>query len=68
MVTASRDAQTGWLPLQDELVELSANSIHRVVPYTHAEVVTDRAGAEVSSQAIRDVVHAVRFSVHLHGA
>ena len=68
VVTASRDAQTGWLPLQEELVELSANSLHRIVPFTHSEVVTDRAGAEVSSRAILDVVHAVRSGAQIDGS
>ena len=65
VVTALHDAQDGWLPLQDELAAMSTNSSHRVVPYSHGEVVTDREASEVSSQAIRDVVHAVRFNVPL---
>ena len=35
VVTAARDAQAGWLPLQNKLATLSTNSSHRVVPYTH---------------------------------
>ena len=65
VVTASRDAQEGWLPLQDRMAMLSANSIHRVLPYSHDALVTDRAAAQASSQSVRDVVHAVRFSVPL---
>jgi pimeloyl-ACP methyl ester carboxylesterase len=61
VVTAARDAQAGWLPLQDTLATLSTNSSHRVVPYTHDALITDRMAAHTSSQAIRDVVHAVRF-------
>lgn len=60
VVTASRDAQAGWLPLQDEMAALSTNSIHRVVPYTHASLVMDPVASETSVDAISDVVRAVR--------
>ncbi|MEO8681848.1 MAG: alpha/beta hydrolase [Vicinamibacterales bacterium] len=68
VVTAARGAQAGWLPLQDEMAKLSTNSRHQVVPYEHVELVTDETAARTSSQAIRDVVRAVRskgFSVAL---
>jgi hypothetical protein len=60
VVTATRDAMAGWLPLQDEMAKLSTNSRHDVVPYEHAELVTDEKAAQTSSRAIRDVVGAVR--------
>jgi hypothetical protein len=65
VVTASRDAQAGWLPLQDAVAGLSTNSSHRVVPYTHAGLVTDSTAAQASIDAIHDVVHAVRANVAL---
>jgi pimeloyl-ACP methyl ester carboxylesterase len=65
VVTAERDALTGWLPLQDRMAALSSNSSHRVVPYTHDALVTDRTAAQTSVQAIRDVVYAVRFATPL---
>jgi pimeloyl-ACP methyl ester carboxylesterase len=65
VVTAARDALPGWLPLQDGLAGLSTNSSHRLVPYTHDALVTDRTAAEASTQAIRDVVYAVRFAAAL---
>ncbi len=65
IVTASRDAQAGWLPLQDRMTTLSTNSSHRVVPYTHDALITDQTAAQTSSQAIQDVVHAVRFATLL---
>ena len=65
IVTAARDAQAGWLPLQDQMATLSTNSSHRVVPYTHDALITDQTAAQTSSQAIRDVVHAVRFATAL---
>ena len=65
VVTAARDAQAGWLPLQERMATLSTNSSHRVVPHTHNALVDDQAAAETSSQAIRDVVHAVRSGAPL---
>jgi hypothetical protein len=61
VVTAARDAQAGWLPLQEEMATLSTNSSHRVVPYTHDALITDQTAAQTSSQAILRVVHAVRL-------
>ena len=60
VVTAALDSELGWLPLQDEMATLSTNSSHRVVPYSHDSLITDQTASEASSQAIRDVVHAVR--------
>ena len=61
VVTAEKDAQAGWLPLQDEMARLSSNSDHRVLPdATHASLTEDEAEAAVSSQAIADVVQSVR--------
>jgi pimeloyl-ACP methyl ester carboxylesterase len=65
VVTAAVDAQAGWLPLQDEMATLSTNSSHRVVPYTHDALITDQTAAQTSTQAIRDVVLAVRFATSL---
>jgi pimeloyl-ACP methyl ester carboxylesterase len=65
VVTAAIDTQAGWLPLQDEMAKLSTNSSHRVVPFTHDELVSSEPGAQVSSKAIRDVVQAVRSGVSL---
>jgi pimeloyl-ACP methyl ester carboxylesterase len=66
VVTAAVDAQAGWLPLQEAMATLSTNSSHRVVPYTHDALITDQTAAQTSSQAIRDVVHAVRFATSLN--
>jgi hypothetical protein len=65
VVTAARDAQVGWLPLQDSMATLSTNSSHSVVPLTHDALVNDKTAAETSSQAIRDVIHAVRSDAPL---
>jgi pimeloyl-ACP methyl ester carboxylesterase len=66
VVTAAVEAQAGWLPLQEEMATLSANSSHRVVPFTHAALVTDETAARTSRQAIRDVVKAVRSAMPLN--
>jgi pimeloyl-ACP methyl ester carboxylesterase len=65
VVTAAVDALAGWLPLQDEMATLSTNSSHRVAPYSHDALITDQTAAQTSIDAIRDVVHAVRFAVPL---
>jgi hypothetical protein len=64
-VTATRDALAGSLPLQDRMARLSTNSSHRLVPYTHDALVTDRIAKEASTRAIRDVVYAARFATAL---
>jgi hypothetical protein len=65
VVTATRDALDGWLPLQGRMARLSTSSSHRLVPYTHDALVTHRTAAEASTQAIRDVLHAVRSATLL---
>jgi pimeloyl-ACP methyl ester carboxylesterase len=63
VVTAGKGYQPGWLGHQRELAELSSNT-HQVIVAgsTHQSLIDDRADAARSSQAIRDVVHAVRSS------
>lgn len=69
VVTAAQDAQDGWMPLQNELARLSANSAHRVLPTTsHMSLVLNRADAALASRAILDVVGAVRTSAALKGS
>lgn len=61
VVTAPVDAQKGWLVLQAEMTKLSTNSVQRVIPNaTHASLILNKADAVASSQAILDVVTAVR--------
>jgi hypothetical protein len=61
VVTARKEAQRGWLPLQNEMARLSTNSLHRVlVNATHQSLMDDKRYAGVSSKAILDVVMAVR--------
>ncbi len=61
VVTAPLDAQKGWLVLQAEMTKLSTNSVQRIIPNaTHTSLIENKADAAASSQAILDVVTAVR--------
>jgi len=63
VVTALKDAQEGWATLQDEVPKLSSNSSHWSLATTsHASLIEDKADAALASQAIREVVTAVRTS------
>jgi pimeloyl-ACP methyl ester carboxylesterase len=63
VVTALQDAQEGWAALQDEVPKLSSNSSHWSLSTTsHASLIEDQADAALASQAIREVVTAVRTS------
>jgi pimeloyl-ACP methyl ester carboxylesterase len=66
VITAGKGQPGGWTAAQDELVTLSTNSVHRVVPgATHVSLIEDRADAAVSSAAIRALVHLVRAAAPL---
>ncbi len=68
VLTALKDMQKGWLPLQDQMLSLSTNSVHRFAPNgTHASMTEDRGQAAISAQAITDVVNAVRTGTPLAG-
>lgn len=61
VLTAVRDAEDGWMPLQDALARLSTNSVHRVLEdATHASLTEEEGPAAKSAQAIRDVVESLR--------
>ena len=63
VVTAGRGHDASWLAAQDKLATLSANSRHQIVAdATHVSLVLDQTDAAAASQAIRDVVAAVRTS------
>jgi hypothetical protein len=66
VVTAAKDAHAGWMPLQDEMLTLSTNSVHRVIQNaTHTSLTEDKTESGISSQAILDVVDSVRSGTHL---
>jgi pimeloyl-ACP methyl ester carboxylesterase len=68
VVTAARDAQVGWMSLQDDLAKLSSNVEHRVLANTaHSSLTSNEGDARESSRAILDVVMAVREGRHLTG-
>lgn len=65
VLTASENPSDGWASAQDELADLSANSVHRTVHASHAGMVADSAPAAASTQAIAAVVSAVRVATAL---
>lgn len=61
LVTAVEDAHAGWLPLQEEMVGLSTNSVQRVIQdASHASLIEDEGDSANAIDAILDVVAAVR--------
>jgi pimeloyl-ACP methyl ester carboxylesterase len=61
VVTAVTGAHKGWMPLQDEMLKLSTNSVHRVIQgATHTSLIEDKADAADAIRAILDVVASVR--------
>lgn len=63
VVTALKDAEEGWAALQDEVPKLSSNSSHwSLSTTTHSSLIEHKADAALASQAIREVVSAVRTS------
>ena len=61
VVTAEKNAQDGWLPLQDALATLSTDSVHlRLAHATHSSLVEDPHDAADAARAIVGVVTAVR--------
>lgn len=49
-----------WQSKQDRMATLSTNSLHRHANATHDSLISDEADSATASQAIRDVVAAVR--------
>jgi pimeloyl-ACP methyl ester carboxylesterase len=64
VLTASQGQQDGWSTAQDRLAALSVYSSHRLANTTHAGLLDDRSGAEMSARAIGDVVQSVRTGSH----
>ncbi|WP_230207816.1 alpha/beta fold hydrolase [Microlunatus sp. Gsoil 973] len=66
VLTATVGNADDWFEAQDRLARLSTNSAHRVVPgASHEALVGEREYAEITSQAILDVVTAVRDHTQL---
>jgi pimeloyl-ACP methyl ester carboxylesterase len=64
IVVTADEAITGseWQSKQDQMATLSTNSLHRHAKASHQSLLADEADSIVVSQAIRDVVTAVRDS------
>jgi pimeloyl-ACP methyl ester carboxylesterase len=63
VVTADEGIIDGqWQSKQDRMATLSTNSLHRHANATHQSLLDDDADSAAASQAIRDVVNAVRSS------
>ncbi len=63
VVTADEGITDGqWQSKQDHMATLSTNSLHRHATATHQSLLADEADSATASQAIRDVVNAVRTS------
>lgn len=61
VLTAGVGSSQGWMPKQDKLAALSTNSVHQVVEgAAHADFLVEERAASATSQAILDVVAAVR--------
>jgi pimeloyl-ACP methyl ester carboxylesterase len=59
-VTATNGALQGWPAAQDRLATLSSNSSHRAANVTHAALLDQHHGSQISTRAIDDVVQSVR--------
>lgn len=61
VLTAGSGSAAGWSAAQNHLATLSTNSAHRVIDAaTHASLISDKADAADTTQAILDVVASVR--------
>jgi len=61
VLTADTGNAAGWQQKQDHMATLSTNSLHRVAKATtHESLLDDETDSAAASQAIRDVIAAVR--------
>ena len=66
VITAGRGQQAGWSAAQDQLARLSTNSLQRTVSGAdHTALLYNEAMSANSSQAIRDVLSAIRTGTPL---
>lgn len=67
VVTAQRGQSEGWFPMQDDLLQLSTNSSQvDVRGADHQALVADQDAAAQASEAIAQVVDAIRAGTSLH--
>ena len=68
VLTAEQGNAPGWMPNQDAMAKMSTNSRHEVVPgSTHQSLTDNPAHASVVSDAIVDLVDAIRTGLPLGG-
>ncbi len=61
VLTADTGSAAGWQQKQDHMATLSTNALHRTAKATtHESMVGDQADSAAASQAIHDVIEAVR--------
>ncbi len=61
VLSADQGQQRGWATAQEELAQLSSNSVHRTAPgSTHSALLDDERFASITTRAITDVVRAAR--------
>jgi pimeloyl-ACP methyl ester carboxylesterase len=65
VVTAALEPDAGWLPAQDQMTDLSADSVHRVITTATHDSLISGVDAAASTQAINDVVESVRSGMPL---
>ena len=65
VVTAGEGNPSDWFAKQDRLAALSTNSAHRTVAAAHEDLVAKQADAAQSTQAIVDVLSAIRTKAPL---
>jgi len=63
--SATSTATDGWVGAQDQLAELSPNSVHRTIDSTHTGLLEDVSPAAQSVRAITDVVSSIRTGTPL---
>jgi pimeloyl-ACP methyl ester carboxylesterase len=66
LTAAGHDSDPAWAAAQERMTALSANSSHRFADATHAGLLEEEHGAQLSARAIDDVVQAARTGAALH--
>jgi hypothetical protein len=64
-VTSGKGAASDWPAKRDALADLSTNSAHTITSAGHEDLVAKQAGAAKSTQAIVDLLSAVRTKTPL---
>jgi hypothetical protein len=65
LTAAGHDGDRAWATAQDRMAALSAQSSHRFADASHAGLLDEEHGAQLSARAIGDVVRAARTGTPL---